>query len=114
MTAVTLTATYSGPFATAATSGTGSISVSPTDSLKLTSATFSKSTQVLTVDATSTNPQAILSVILASNSSVLGVMTNLGGGNYSFQMVYTNGTPNSVNVKSNLGGQTGQGVKSVP
>ena len=25
-----------------------------------------------------------------------------------------NGTPNSVNVKSNLGGQTGQGVKSVP
>lgn len=114
VTAVTLTATYSGPFAAAAVSGTGSISVSPTDNLKLTSATFSKSTQVLTVNATSTNPQAILSVILASNNSVLGVMSNLGGGNYSFQTVYTSGTPTSVNVKSNLGGQTGQGVKSVP
>jgi hypothetical protein len=39
-------------------------------------------------------------------------MTNLGNGNYSFQT--TIASIASVNLKSNLGGATGQGVTVVP
>jgi hypothetical protein len=39
-------------------------------------------------------------------------MTNQGGGNYSFQT--TIASIASVNLKSNLGGSTGQGVSVVP
>jgi hypothetical protein len=66
------------------------------------------------VNATSTNAQSTLSVILSSNSSLLGTMTNQGGGHYTFQTKFTSGTPAAINLKSNLGGSTGQGVSVVP
>jgi hypothetical protein len=105
---VTLTATYNGGTASA------SVTVAPGDSLKITKATFSTSTQSLTVNATSTNSQATLNVYLASNNQLLGTMVNQGGGNYAFQQPFLGGTPASVNVISNLGGKTGQGVTVTP
>ena len=51
--------------------------------------------------------------VLNANGNVpLGTMTNLGAGNYSFQT--TIASIASVNLKSNLGGSTGQGVTIVP
>ncbi len=76
--------------------------------------TWSKSTQVLRVSATSTNPQSILQLFLASNNQLLGTFDTQGNGSYSIQTSFTTGTPASVNVKSNLGGSTGQGVTVVP
>jgi hypothetical protein len=86
--------------------------VAPADRLRVSSATWSKSTQVLTVNATSSSAQSIISVLNANGNAPLGTMTNQGGGNYSFQT--TIASIASVNLKSNLGGSTGQGVSVVP
>jgi hypothetical protein len=111
-TAVTLTASCQGPLAPAQTSATDSLTVAPADRLRVSSATWSKSTQVFTVNATSSSAQSIISVLNANGNAPLGTMTNQGGGNYSFQT--TIASIASVNLKSNLGGSTGQGVSVVP
>ena len=64
------------------------------------------------MSATSTNAQAIIAVLNANGNVPLGNMTNLGGGNYSFQTTIS--SISSVSLKSNLGGSTGQGVSVVP
>ena len=111
-TSVTLSASYSGPLAPLGTSMSSTLTVAPTDTLHVTKATWSKSTQTLTVTATSTNAAAIVNVLNSNGNVPLGTMTNLGAGSYSLQM----NTPSiaSVNLKSNLGGSTGQGVTVVP
>jgi DNA-binding beta-propeller fold protein YncE len=106
-TAVTLSAQYNGGIASAL------LTVAPGDSVKISKATFSTSTRILTVAATGTNAQAILNVYLASNNQLLGTMTNQGGGNYTLQQSIAAGTPASVNVVSNLGGKSGQGVSVI-
>jgi Carboxypeptidase regulatory-like domain len=110
---VALTATYSGTLAVAPTSATAQVSVVGQDTVKVTSATWSTSTQQLNVSATSTNPQAVLTVTLASNGQNLGTMTSQGNGTFTLQVLVAT-KPSSVNVKSNLGGSTGQGVTVLP
>jgi hypothetical protein len=110
----TLIATYQGPLASQPSQAIVIVTIAPTDSVRITSATYSKGTQVLQVAATSTNPQAILTVSLASNGQTLGTMNNLGGGNYSLSVPSFGGIPSSVNVTSNLAGKSGQGVKVNP
>ena len=111
-TAVNLMASYSGPMAPLGANTTTILTVAPTDTLKAPKPTWSTSTHLLTVTATSTNPQAIITLLNASGNVPLGTMINLGSGNYSFQT--TIGSIASVNFKSNLGGATGQGVTVVP
>ena len=41
-------------------------------------------------------------------------MINQGNGSYTFQQAFQAGTPASVNLVSNLGAKTGQGVKVIP
>jgi hypothetical protein len=113
-TTVTLKASYQGSLAPLGTSASATLAVAPTDSLKITKATFSTSTKVITITATSTNPSAILTVFPASNNQNLGTMVNQGGGSYAFQVGFPSGTPSSVSVKSNLGGSTGQGISVIP
>jgi len=107
-TSVTLTAQYNGGTASTA------LIVAPGDKVTITSATYSQSTQLLSVSATGTNPQATLQVFLASNNQLLGTMVNQGGGNYTLQVGFPSGIPSSINVISNLGAKTGQGVALVP
>ena len=107
-TTIALTAQYNG--GTARTK----LTVAPGDKVSITSATYSKSTHKLAVSATGTNPQATLRVFLASNNQLLGTMVNQGGGSYTLQLLYQAGTPASINVVSNLGAKTGQGVTVIP
>ena len=113
-TPVILTATYSGGLAPLGpVSASASLTVAPTDVLKAAvKPTWSTSTHLLTATVTSTNPQAIVTALNANGNVPLGVMTNLGNGNYTFQM--TVDSISSVNFKSNLGGSTGQGVTVIP
>jgi len=112
-TAVTLMASYSGPLAPLGANATTTLTVAPTDTLKEPNKpTWSTSTHLLTVTATSTNAQSSITVLNANGNVPLGTMTNLGSGNYSFQT--TIASIASVNLKSNLGGSTGQGVSIVP
>lgn len=107
-TTVILSATFNG--ATASTS----VTVAPGDKPSITAATYSQSTHVLTVSATDTNPAATIAVQNANNNAILGTMTNLANGSYSFQLNIASSVPTSVNIISNLGGKTGQGVKLTP
>jgi hypothetical protein len=111
-TAVTLTASYTGPLAPLGASLTTTLTVTPTDTLKAAKPTWSTSTHLLTCTATSTNAQAVITVLNANGNASLGAMTNLGNGSYSFQTTITSIA--SVNLRSNLGGATGQGVRVVP
>jgi YVTN family beta-propeller protein len=113
-TPVTIVATYQGSLAAAPSSASVVLTVSPGDTLHIQSATFSKSTQLLKVTASSTNPQAILTLFLSAGNVNLGTFANNGGGSFSIQVSFTTGTPASVNAKSNLGGSTGQGVTVTP
>ena len=113
-TATTLIATYQGSLAPQASSATVGLTVDPGDTVHITSATWSKSTQLLQVTATSTNPQALLVLFLSSGNQTLGNFTSAGNGIFTIKVPFTTGTPSSVTVKSNLGGQTGQGVTTTP
>ena len=61
-------------------------------------------------NAVAVNPMT--SRVYVSCGSALWTMTNQGNGNFNFTTTVT--SISSVNVKSNLGGPTGQGVKVVP
>jgi len=113
-TLVVLTAAYSGGLAPLGpVSSSTTVTVAPTDVLKAAvKPTWSTSTHLLTATVTSTNPQAIITALNANGNVPLGVMTNTGNGNYTFQM--TIDSISSVNFKSNLGGSTGQGVTVIP
>jgi hypothetical protein len=91
-----------------------SLTVAPGDKLSSLSATFSKSTRMLTITASDSNPQAVLAATLASNNQALGTMTNQGGSSFMLQLPFLSGTPASINVSSNLGAKAGQGVQLVP
>jgi hypothetical protein len=41
-------------------------------------------------------------------------MVAIGNGGYTLQVPFVGGTPSSVNVVSNLGAKTGQGVTVTP
>ena len=113
-TSVSLTASYQGVLAPLGVSAATTITVSPSDSLRMAkgAVTWSKSTNLLTVTATGTNPQAIVTVLNANGNVPLGTMTGDGSGNFTFQT--TIASISSVNLKSSLGGATGQGVTVVP
>jgi len=110
---VTLTVTYSGALAVQTSSASAQISVVSQDTIHVTSATWSTSTHQFNVTATSTNPNAILTVTLASNGQNLGTMTSQGNGTFTLQTQLAT-QPGNINVKSSLGGSTGQGVSVVP
>jgi hypothetical protein len=89
------------------------LTVAPSDKPSITAATYSQSKHVLTVSATDTNPAATVAVQNANDNAILGPMTNLGNGSYSFELSIATSVPTSVNIISNLGGKTGQGVKLI-
>jgi DNA-binding beta-propeller fold protein YncE len=107
-TVVTLLAKYNGGTASA------NLTVAPGDKAAITLATYSQSTHVLSVNATDNTSQATLNVSVASSNQLLGTMTNSGNGSYTLRVVLPAGAPASINVVSNLGAKTGQGVQILP
>lgn len=103
---------YSGSLAATGSVAGATLIVAPGDTLHVTSATFSKSARLLKVTATSTNPQSIVNVLNSSGNVLLGIMTSLGNGSFTFQTAIASIA--GVNLKSNLGGATGQGVTLLP
>jgi hypothetical protein len=73
----------------------------PADTVQITKAEWKVG--LLRVEATSSNPNAILSVYVTGTNILLGTMTNNGGGKYSFQHAMTD-NPRSITAKSNFGG----------
>lgn len=99
-TAVTVTATAFG------VSRTGTLTVTPgtppaADTVEITRADWKRG--ILRINATSTNPDAILDVYLTSSDSFMFTLTNLGGGRYEARRPWLD-NPQRITVKSNFGG----------
>jgi len=110
----TVTAFYNGAFSPAGTTAASSaISVFPADVVHVTKATWSQSKRTLTIQATDTNPAAALNVLSSSNNQLIGTMSTLGNGSFTFQLSLA-ANPVSVKVISNIGGNSGQGVSIIP
>jgi hypothetical protein len=80
----------------------------PPDKVAIQTATWSRG--LLTIKATSTNPNAILSVF-SSAGNFMFELTNNGGGKYSDQRGFVT-NPQQIQVRSNLGGSAAAVLKS--
>jgi hypothetical protein len=99
-TAVDVTATAFG------VSRTGTLTVIPgtppaADTVRITRAEWKRG--LLRIEATSTNPNAILSVYLTASDSFMFTLTNLGGGRYEARRPWVF-KPARITVRSNFGG----------
>lgn len=102
---VTLNAIYGG---LVNSSRTATLTVMPapsrTDTVVIQQAEYNPSKRQLTVQATSTSSAATLTVSVTSNGSVIGVLSNRGGGRYAATFnVATN--PQEITVNSSLNGR---------
>jgi plastocyanin len=90
----------------------GSVTVTPAaDTVQITRAIYTTSRSQLTVQATDTNDTATLTVSVTSTGTVLGTMTNNGGGSYSAKFTHLT-NPLNITVTSNFGGTASARVKA--
>jgi hypothetical protein len=84
---------------------------SAADTVTITKAQYSIANSQLKVNATDSNPAAVLTVKVTSSGEVLGTMQSRGDGNYQLKK---NGIANPVNitVTSNLGGSASKNVQA--
>ncbi|WP_426564596.1 hypothetical protein ACPPVT_00970 [Angustibacter sp. McL0619] len=106
-TSVTITASWFG------VTRTTTITLTPgappaADVVRITKATWKRG--LLTIEATSTNPNAILSVFSASGSFLFD-LTNKGGGRFADQRGFVT-NPVQISVRSNFGGSASAVLKS--
>ena len=106
-TPVTVTATWFG------VSRSTTITVTPgnppaADVVRITKATWKRG--LLTIEATSTNPNAILTVFSATGTPLFD-LTNKGGGRFADQRGFVT-NPVSISVRSNFGGSASATLKS--
>jgi hypothetical protein len=105
--AVTATTTVTVAATAFGISRTGTLTVTPsttppvTDTVRIRRAEWNRG--LLRIEATSTNPNAILSVYLTASDSFMFTLTNLGGGRYEAQRPWLD-NPRRITVKSNFGG----------
>lgn len=98
---VTVTATVDGGSASGTLTITPATAPPTSDTVTITRAQWN--TGILRVEATSSNPDAILSVYLTASDSFMFGLTNTGGGKYQAQHQWLD-DPQQITVKSNLGG----------
>ena len=80
------------------------------DAVQITRAQYVTARSQLTVQATDSNQTATLTVSVTSTGSILGTMTNNGGGSYSAKLTgITN--PINITITSNFGGSATARVK---
>ena len=81
------------------------------DTVTITKAQYAVSRSQLTVQATDTNTDAVLTVSVTSTGEVLGTMTNRGDGTYRAKFTGL-ANPQNIDVTSNLGGSATARVRT--
>jgi len=107
-TPVTISATFAGLTKTA------TLTVSPAtqaDTVAVTLAEYKVADQMLNVEATSTSASATLQVFVTSTGALIGPLANKGGGKYAGQFSWPV-NPQSITVRSNLGGSATTAVQA--
>lgn len=108
---VTLAAQYNGAVPSTATTGLTVTPVPATaaDTVAIQKAEYNASKRQLSVQASSSNAAARLTVSLTANGSVIGVLTSKGGGRYegTFNVA---ANPQNITVSSNFNGSASRAV----
>lgn len=103
----TITASY------AATTGSAVLTVHPApaaaDTVSVQRAEYDSSKRVLQVEASSTSSTATMRVFLTSTGTLIGTLSNDGGGRYRGQLSWST-NPQNVTVTSSLGGTATRAV----
>jgi len=81
------------------------------ETVTITKAQYKISRSQLTVQATDSNPAAVLTVKVTSSGEILGTMQSRGDGNYQLKKVGIS-NPVNVTVTSNLGGSASANVRA--
>ena len=90
----------------------GTITVTEaTDTVQITRALYTTSRSQLTVNATDSNPAAMLTVSVTSTGAILGPMVGDGAGNYSAKFRGIS-NPLNITVTSDLGGSASAPVRA--
>jgi len=79
------------------------------DTVRVTLAQYARNKKQLRVDAASSSATATLKVFVTATGELIGALTDAGGGKYTGQFSWPT-NPQSVTVKSNLGGSATQAV----
>jgi hypothetical protein len=74
-----------------------------TDTVSITRAEYDSGNRRLRVEATSTSSSATLRVYVTSTDTLIGTLSNNGGGRYAAELSWST-NPQSITVKSSLGG----------
>src|SRR5262249_46792674 len=107
-TSVTISATFGGLTKTA----TLTVSpATPVDTVAVTLAEYKVADQILNVEATSTSASATLQGFVTSTGARIGTLSNAGGGTYQGQFSWPV-NPQSITVRSNLGGSATTAVQA--
>ena len=75
----------------------------PGDTVRISKCAYDPDNKVLSIEATSTSSSATLRAYVTSTNTLIGTLTNNGGGRYSRQFSWPS-NPGNVTVKSSLGG----------
>jgi hypothetical protein len=102
----TVSGTYSGVTQSAALNV-----ISSADYVAIGQAAYFKTWRLLRVSATSTDPSAVLRVYVTSSGTLIGTLSNLGGGRYSGQFPRS-ANPKHITVRSSSCGSASAAVSS--
>jgi hypothetical protein len=91
--------------------GSFKIATAVADTVTIAKAQYSISGSQLKVNATDSNPAAVLTVKVTSSGEILGTMQSRGDGNYQLKKVGI-ANPVNVTVTSNLGGSASKNVQA--
>lgn len=88
---------------------TALLTVNAVDTITIQRAEYLRSSDLLRVDATGTEPTAILRVYVKSSGAFIGRLTNNGGGRFSAQLSWPT-NPKNITVQSSFGGSASKAV----
>lgn len=104
-TTATITATLNGTSRSAVLTISSATPTPSVDTVSITRAEYDSAKRTLRLEATSSRADATLQVFITSSNQHIGTLTNNGGGKYSGQFNLAS-NPQSITVRSSLGGQT--------
>ena len=109
-TSVPPTPTLTGPTLTSVPpTATRTLTPAAADTVSIQMAEFDSGNRRLRVEATGSNPSAILRVYVTSTNALIGTLTNEGGGRYRGDFSWST-NPQNITVRSTLGGSSSRMV----
>jgi hypothetical protein len=90
---------------------TALLTVNAVDTITIQRAEYQRSRKLLRVEASDTEPTAVLNVYVTATGAFIGTLTNNGGGRYGAVLSWQT-NPRNITLRSNLGGSQSKAVSA--